>query len=593
MSVNQINTIQDVYDKIKEGSKLSDKFAYSDKLKTKNKVVSLSLGRIWFNLLLPEDYPLVDKALKRKDQNAIVEDIFNKYGSSTACDIVSKIHDEGFKLTTLCPSSLEIDCLVIPPELEEEKQQLYKDAPNLSINEYDERANAIAKKLVDHIESLGIEIQDVLNSGAKGDPIGDWKVLLVTRGYQMSIENKVIGPITPGTADGYSKLDYYNAADASRRGFFYKSIMAHKPGYMARKIIMSSSNISLSKTKDCKSKKYFELKVTPEISKSIIGRYYLEGNKLEEITEDNIKSLVNKSIKMRSPLFCKAEDGICPICYGKLAEKLNSTEIGVLAGGAVNQVGINSMMKLRHVAKQFEIVEVDFPKIIKKTELEDSALLKEYLDIQKNKIIAKKGVTIFIDEQQYNSDSFTDTGTDIIVPGIIDIFYDVDNNKYFSLPFNFDVQINKTVDTTNDAHIYRINYTAGDLILFQDSYLKSVNPGLIDKLFDGGAKYITKPEQLTLTISEQLPGVDLCHIELIVSNMFRDADDNTKLCRHVGYQNSVIIGQKQLPFINSWLTGLAFEQPNKAIKNGLLTGQDIKETRLEKILLEKSGDSDE
>ena len=590
---DQIKTIQDVYDKIKEGFKLSDKFSYSDKIKTKNKVISLSLGRIWFNLLLPEDYPLVNKVLKRSDQNAIVEDIYIKYGGNIACDIVSKIHDEGFKLTTLCPSSLEIDCLIIPPELEEEKQQLYKDAPNLSINEYNDRANAIAKKLVDHIESLGIEIQDVLNSGAKGDPIGDWKVLLVTRGYQMSIENKVIGPITPGTADGYNKLDYYNAADASRRGFFYKSIMAHKPGYMARKIIMASSNIGLSSTNDCGSKQYFELKITPEISKNIIGRFYLNGDKLEEITQNNIKNITGKVIKLRSPLYCKAEDGICPICYGRLAEKLKTTEIGVLAGGAINFVGINSMMKLRHVAKQFEIIDVDFPKIIKKTELEDSSLIKEYLDIQKNQIIAKKDVTIFIDEQQYNNDSFTDTGNTIIIPGIIDIYYDINENKYFSLPFNFDVQINKTIDTANDAHIYRINYTAGDLILFQDSYLKSVNPGLVDKLFDGGARYITKPEQLTLTIHEQLPGVDLCHIELVVSNMFRDVDDNTKLCRLVGYQNSIIIGQKQLPFINSWLTGLAFEQPNKAIKTGLLTGQNIKETRLEKILLEKAGNNDE
>ena len=67
-------------------------------------------------------------------------------------------------------------------------------------------------------------------------------------------------------------------------------------------------------------KKYFELNVTEDLADLLIGRYYIDGTKLIQI--ENQKDIINKKIKLRSPLYCKAENGICPICYGDLYKKL-------------------------------------------------------------------------------------------------------------------------------------------------------------------------------------------------------------------------------------------------------------------------------
>jgi hypothetical protein len=107
------------------------------------------------------------------------------------------------------------------------------------------------------------------------------------------------------------------------------------------------------------------------------------------------------------------------------------------------------------------------------------------------------------------------------------------------------------------------------------------------RLFEGGAKYITNPEILCMVIHNNLPGIDMIHIETVVSNMFRDANDLTIPARLTNYKNFTIVGQKKLPFIISWLSALSFENINKAIKIGLLDGKDATLDPIEKLVSEK------
>jgi len=88
---------------------------------------------------------------------------------------------------------------------------------------------------------------------------------------------------------------------------------------------------------------------------------------------------------------------------------------------------------------------------------------------------------------------------------------------------------------------------------------------------------------------DELPSIDLIHLELIVSNMFRNSDDLTVPCRLSNYKNPSIIGQKRLPFESgSWLNALAFENINKAVENGLIRNEDAEMNPLEKIIMEES-----
>jgi hypothetical protein len=91
---------------------------------------------------------------------------------------------------------------------------------------------------------------------------------------------------------------------------------------------------------DCKTKKYLKLKVSKSMESKLIGRNYVDNKsgELTEITEDT--KLTNSTILLRSPIYCKSKIGICKICYGKLAEKLNTKFIGIMSGGVMNDVGV-------------------------------------------------------------------------------------------------------------------------------------------------------------------------------------------------------------------------------------------------------------
>ena len=76
----------------------------------------------------------------------------------------------------------------------------------------------------------------------------------------------------------------------------------------------------------------------------IIDKRYMTVNGKPKLIEDP-KSLIGETINLRSPLYCLSEKGICPICFGKSWEKMQNKNIGVLAGGNINNFALNAYMK--------------------------------------------------------------------------------------------------------------------------------------------------------------------------------------------------------------------------------------------------------
>ncbi len=618
---------QEIYDKLDRGDNITKKISYIHKSKTHNKSTKMSIGRIWFNSLLPDDFKLVDEAITKDKLDDIIIQIFKKYGPDKATSILSKIQSEAFKMATIHPNTFNIDGMIIPEDLKNKKDIFESKVKDMSIDEFNKESDKLVKEFIKHIKKSNLSIQNVLEGGIKGNAVNDWKTLLIAKGYVVDIENEIYGPIVKGTSEGYTGEEYYKAAGEARRGFYFKSTAVQSPGYLARKVITANTNTMLDKT-DCRSKKYLELFITAKKSKLVIGRFYLKGSKLTEITKENVDKIINKKIKIRSPLYCRSKNGICKICYGKLAEKLNSKSIGMIAGGAINTLVVNAMMKFRHKTSQVEVINVDFIKLLKqsKINMKDINLLFNVKNIQipfnyavkdcysqdikiltqlnrticekdnnnllfnvkETKIICKQDCTVYIDKNEYNEKSLINSEQHYILPGIINVTIgEGETTELITLPFSFKVNLIKPKDFTLSGKLITMKYTVGETLIEKENYIKDQDPSVVERLFEGNIKYITDPEVLLENISNELPTADLTHLELIISNMFRDKDDNTKLCRLNSYKNAEILGQKKLPFINSWLSSLTFENVNKAIEGGLVNGQDAIMDPLERITLEE------
>jgi len=590
-------TIDNVYERIKKGEPLDKKTAYSHPEKTGNKSIRMSLGRIWFNELLPDDWPIINEPVNHDMMNNLIKKFIKKYDSETTADLISNIQKEAFKVSTLSPSSFSIDTFIPPDEWIELKtkfQNKYKAIPKeeIKIKEFTKDADKISKALIKHMNKSGFKVQNILNSGTKGDAVQDWKSLLVSKGFVLDIEGNIRGPIIEGNADGYNSENYYDSAAQSRRTLYYKSTMTAKPGYLSRKVTMSNANVTIDTSKsDCRTRKYFEIVVNSNNSKLLLNRNHIVKGEIKKIKETS--EIEGKKIKLRSPIYCRAKKGICPVCYGDHYKQLGTKNIGILAGGAINMVAINSMMKLKHKSSQIEIIDVNFKKLISLAR-EDLSTIETFIDIREKEIIAKINCTILLDKSDYDESTLIDTGEEIFIPGIFNLYVgELSKNKFISLPFNFQVHLNKPEDYVVDGKTIVLKYTPGEKILSQDYYTKQTEPSVIDRILGGALKYINSPETLIDAAHEQLPSLDLVHIELVVSNMFRLKDDATVPCRLSSYKDFQIVGIKKLPHINSWLTGLSFEDPNKAIKLALINSRDNDMNPIEKILLEKFYDQKE
>jgi DNA-directed RNA polymerase subunit beta' len=201
--------------------------------------------------------------------------------------------------------------------------------------------------------------KDIIQSGAKISPV-DWAILMIAKGPTLNIEGEISKPITSSLIDGYTGEEYYDASAEARRTYYIRSQGTAEPGYLARQVTFSNANTTLGE-EDCGTKKYLSLFVRGSILPVIKDRYYLNERtgKLVKITEDS--KIVNKTIQLRSPLYCKSKNGICKTCYGDLSKKIESKHIGVIAGSVINESGIEGYsMKARHQATQVNVKQVDF-----------------------------------------------------------------------------------------------------------------------------------------------------------------------------------------------------------------------------------------
>jgi len=589
MSVSNpiIANSENVYDLLKSGKSLDSKVPYSHPQKTNGKVLNLKLGRIWFNQLLPSNYPLVDEPVDKKKMNDIIVDLYKKYGTEEAADIISKLQSEAFRLASLSPNTFNIDMFIPPEGWLKKKEEFVKKADKLSPTEFKDEAEKLTKELIQHFEDSNFRIFNIMTSGAKGNPISDWGALLVTKGYTIDIEGNLLGPIVGSINDGYGKIDFYNSAAEARKNFYMRSALAAHPGYLTRKMVNANAGLQIDESlEDCKTSKTFDLIVTKELAGIILQRNYVSQAKTIK-TIESIDQVLDRKIKLRSPLYCLSEKGICPTCYGGLYKTLNTINVGILAAGAVNIVGINAMMKMRHQSSSNRTKEVDFIDMIKKAGL-DTREFDKVLNIEKTVVSAKIPCSITIDTSEYDDISLIESSEKYQVVGVLTVQYgNPPDIQFLTLPFTIMVDCFKTNDMIVDGNIIIINYEPGMKIIEQKYYDDSFNERTVDRLFEGGVKYITNPEVLTMTIHNHLPEIDLVHIETIVSNMFRDADDSTKPARLTNYKNFQILGQKRLPFVTSWISALSFENISRAVKVGLLDGKDAKFDPIEQIVMER------
>jgi hypothetical protein len=210
----------------------------------------------------------------------------------------------------------------------------------------------------------------------------------------------------------------------------------------------------------------------------------------------------------------------------------------------------------------------------------------QYLDITENKIIAKYKCYISIDFKDFDNEEVVNSGNHLFIPGMLEVFIP-ELDDFCPININYQIYLNKTEQTQEADSFIIINYNVGDVILTGDYVKTTFNIAFLLKLLHGSIKYIKDPHILLQVLHNTFPESDLVHMELIISNMVRDSLDPNILARYkTGNKNNQILGVEKQASLDSPLSAMAFKNIDRAIANALITGKEVKNNPIEKVLRE-------
>lgn len=266
-------------------------------------------------------------------------------------------------LASLCVVSATEKNIQIAPGLEEFKKQLIKKY-GTSLN--DPTTYVQFEK----------ELTDFDNAYLKGDPSLRGflsgkvknvarKKMYLTIGTEQGFKAGVMAdPVVNSLHEGWPSKDpkqFTALMNSLRVGSFSRGNETMRGGVAAKILLRAASNFKIT-IDDCGTKLALSRVYKDYDVENLVGRYILQGQGFKEIeTIEQAKAFTGKSVKVRTPMYCKVPgDAICKVCAGK---KLSEIPTGLtIPLTDISAVILKTSLKAMHgkvlSSQEIEISEV-------------------------------------------------------------------------------------------------------------------------------------------------------------------------------------------------------------------------------------------
>jgi DNA-directed RNA polymerase subunit beta' len=335
----------------------------------------------------PEQYKFVNRTLKKRDVNAIVEDLVKAYGAPAVSLVLDSFKELGFHFATQAGITISKNDVVAPPNKEEILDGYEKRSEQI-LSEYDEglwdaegrheklrelwdsATDEVGQAMEDNLHKLN-PIYMMANSGARGS-FKQIRQLAGMRGLMANPKGEIIErPIKANFMEGLSVLEYFISTHGARKGLADTALRTADSGYLTRRLVDVAQDV-IVRIEDCKTKDHIEMKVRGEDGSpnaNLLGR--LAGKKFatkrgrellkrnQQIIWDDIHAIAEAfegdgeaTVPVRSVLKCEADSGICRSCYGLAPATGALVEIGdavgIIAAQSIGEPGTQLTMRTFH-----------------------------------------------------------------------------------------------------------------------------------------------------------------------------------------------------------------------------------------------------
>jgi DNA-directed RNA polymerase subunit beta' len=339
------------------------------------------------------DLPFLNRTLSKKEMDAFISSLAERYGAHVIAGVLDKIKSLGFHYATKAGITISKNDIVIPQEKDdllagyEERvgnvEGLYErgliteeERHEQIVNLWTEATEDVAEAMEKNLLELN-PIYMMANSGARGS-FKQIRQLAGMRGLMANPKGEIIErPIKANFMEGLSVLEYFISTHGARKGLADTALRTADSGYLTRRLVDVSQDVII-REENCKTKDFIELPlhVAEGVNKSILGRVLADeihrplasgkpgktvvaekgavvtNQVLADIEEAFQESEEEPRIAVRSVLKCRSEFGVCRACYGIFLATGGMCEIGdavgIIAAQSIGEPGTQLTMRTFH-----------------------------------------------------------------------------------------------------------------------------------------------------------------------------------------------------------------------------------------------------
>ena len=356
------------------------------KVRINGEMIETTPGRLMFNELLPEVDKQYNQTFGKSQLKKLIAKLYDEHGFTETAELINKIKDFGYHYGAMAGVSVGIEDLEIPAakkdilaKADEQVAQIEADyKAGKIINEeryrktitvWSEATDAVTKAMMNGLDQFN-PVYMMANSGARGN-ISQMRQLAAMRGNMADTQGRIIEvPIKANFREGLTVLEFFMSSHGARKGQADTALRTADSGYLTRRLVDISHEVIVN-AEDCGTHQGIEVgelisegKVIEELKERINGRVLAEDlvYEGEVIAPRNTligKELIKKidelgirKVKIRSPLTCALEKGVCRKCYGmdlsNHKEILLGEAVGVIAAQSIGEPGTQLTMRTFH-----------------------------------------------------------------------------------------------------------------------------------------------------------------------------------------------------------------------------------------------------
>ncbi len=361
-----------------EGSRLTE---------AETRIIDTTVGRVLFNRILPPEVQFVNEPLEKGGVKDLIADVYEICGQEVTTSVADAVKNIGFQYAMRSGITLAVSDIQVPAAKQEiiagalkEVEVVQRDFRRGLLTEQEQNEKIIqiwqktttdvAKAVKAGMDPAG-NLSTMANSGATKGGFGPISQLAGMRGLMADPSGRIIPlPIRSNFREGLTALEYFISTHGARKGLADTALRTADAGYLTRRLVDIAQDIIINET-DCHTQEGIYIRKADDVAgQSLATRLYsrLSAETLTDpatgeviverdqvIDHERARQIANagyEQVKVRSPMTCELNHGICAKCYGldlgRGAMVEMGSAVGIVAAQSIGEPGTQLTLRTFH-----------------------------------------------------------------------------------------------------------------------------------------------------------------------------------------------------------------------------------------------------